>query len=589
MVSLQQPPHAMPAPVQESSEESMIAEEMRKSRRRWIWGCVIFLCVFCLFYITQIPTEFHPTPESTGLENPTFHNDGKVDYFAACEELYKDRLEPPQDNGFRMLLVACGPRLFGQEVLLDEIPWSQFDTNPRLLRFRHEHWIPLCEKLQIDPNAEPPYYSNRSFQEFYANLEKTHPGLRPENLPFDSQEYTNFRLEFADILEKWNEIPRDSNEYRELAQWLQNRSPVLDIFNEAVRKPNFVCPALSPDSIKMGWMKVGWVDSLASLTRNSSGPARLTQDLQIRISDRLGKIRNGQSENTETEIENAWYDAMSVFHLTRKPFALDVRTAHMLEKSGFDAAVQIVKLGNPTSTQLERFAKELDSFPEILFPKNELLLRKYAALDSIIYTDYNPFSTARSTSFLSYLDHFVVYLPLDRNILGKQLVRHFERSGFDEFTQSDFRYDNYHDLKTRLEDIYDYGERYEKKLNAATILSQLAVQTRSQCAADIGFHEFAPSRDAGYFCERLLPTEIDSFYERMVRMDILRTMIALERFQREHGEYPETLEKLVPQFLAEVSIDPFASPLEPLGYERNAVSSEGLYRLFSHGNVELYR
>ena len=54
--------------------------------------------------------------------------------------------------------------------------------------------------------------------------------------------------------------------------------------------------------------------------------------------------------------------------------------------------------------------------------------------------------------------------------------------------------------------------------------------------------------------------------------------IALQEFQTEHGELPERLEQLVPEYLPAVPQDPFAG--KPLTYHLDSPDS---YRLYSIG------
>lgn len=42
-----------------------------------------------------------------------------------------------------------------------------------------------------------------------------------------------------------------------------------------------------------------------------------------------------------------------------------------------------------------------------------------------------------------------------------------------------------------------------------------------------------------------------------VRRDAALVVIAAERYRRQHGQFPESAEELVPMFLAEVPIDPY--------------------------------
>jgi hypothetical protein len=59
---------------------------------------------------------------------------------------------------------------------------------------------------------------------------------------------------------------------------------------------------------------------------------------------------------------------------------------------------------------------------------------------------------------------------------------------------------------------------------------------------------------------------------------VTQVAIALERFRIVHGEYPETLEPLVPQFLDALPSDPFSQ--QPLVYR---LDKDGSFQLYSIG------
>ena len=50
------------------------------------------------------------------------------------------------------------------------------------------------------------------------------------------------------------------------------------------------------------------------------------------------------------------------------------------------------------------------------------------------------------------------------------------------------------------------------------------------------------------------------------RWTVLRTQLALKRWWFRHGKFPQTLSELIPEFLAEMPIDPFSDRDEPLKY-----------------------
>jgi hypothetical protein len=61
-------------------------------------------------------------------------------------------------------------------------------------------------------------------------------------------------------------------------------------------------------------------------------------------------------------------------------------------------------------------------------------------------------------------------------------------------------------------------------------------------------------------------------------VDLARTAIALERYRLAHGEYPETLDALAPQFIAKLPHDVING--QPLHYRREA---SGQFVLYSVG------
>lgn len=68
---------------------------------------------------------------------------------------------------------------------------------------------------------------------------------------------------------------------------------------------------------------------------------------------------------------------------------------------------------------------------------------------------------------------------------------------------------------------------------------------------------------------------ISSIVSGEARATVARTAIALELFRREHGDLPETLAELVPDFSPAVPVDPFTG--KPLQYERD----ENMYHVFT--------
>ena len=82
--------------------------------------------------------------------------------------------------------------------------------------------------------------------------------------------------------------------------------------------------------------------------------------------------------------------------------------------------------------------------------------------------------------------------------------------------------------------------------------------------------------------ERLLLPALNAavrkFANGQCSVDLARTAIALERYRLVHGEYPESLDVLAPQFIAQVPHDVING--QPLHYRR---TSDGQFVLYSVG------
>ena len=101
----------------------------------------------------------------------------------------------------------------------------------------------------------------------------------------------------------------------------------------------------------------------------------------------------------------------------------------------------------------------------------------------------------------------------------------------------------------------------------------------SEARADTAILQLLAKRNpyelfARYFL-RSMPTVSRKFVRSQTSTDLARLAIALERHRLAHGNYPETLDALVPQFIAKLPHDVING--QPLKYRRNADASFILY------------
>jgi hypothetical protein len=84
-----------------------------------------------------------------------------------------------------------------------------------------------------------------------------------------------------------------------------------------------------------------------------------------------------------------------------------------------------------------------------------------------------------------------------------------------------------------------------------------------------------------FFARLFLPSmsgAVERFAYAQASVDLARTAIALERYRLAHGEFPESLDALAPQFIAQVPHDVIGG--QPLHYRR---TSDGQFVLYSVG------
>ena len=501
-------------------------------RRYWTLALLAILVYFCL-----IPSPLRISPETTGYTEPLLPN-GDVDYFAVYEKMYIDKLSPPEDNGYRLLLAACGPRILEQNAMMNKYAWGELPTGEDSKQWFHEKWIPLCEHMYIDPYIKPRFLD---LLDFYGFMKKEwEANNQDEKAKYEYKEDDNLRQKLA-------ATPWTAEEYPVFARWLEQRTPVLDLFGVAVRKPNYGCYRWREDTL------------IAILLPDVQATRAFARDVQVRITERLGK----------GDVDGAWDDAMSMFYLSRKHFINDPIIVTNLvgiaiESMGWESAKIVLQHGNLTAEQLERFAKDLDSLPRkpvldteldrCVFPYN--ILKVCASNRRGLFVSIEMI-TSLSGDDSSHRRHWywptvgaVAFLPVDRNIAGKRMAENIqaERRIIDDSAW------NISPTVMRKAVVAQEQVLRENAYRAQFpwgFLRVPLIRTRSQLFADYIFDQFTPALQAAQ-------NALDS---ANTRLELLRMIVALERYKSDNENYPETLDALIPKYLEEVPLDPLTGRL----------------------------
>ena len=512
-------------------------------RRYWALALLALLVYFCL-----IPSPLRISPETTGYTEPLLPN-GDVDYFAVYEKMYIDKLSPPEDNGYRLLLAACGPRILEQNSMMNKYSWEELPTGEFSKQWFHEMWIPLCEHMYIDPYVKPKFLDN---PDYYAFMRKEwEANNKDSEVRYDYKEDNELHQKLA-------ATPWTAEEYPVVARWLEQRTPVLDLFAVAVRKPNFVCWRWRPEGEYIYMMLLPDAQAIRIFAR----------DLQVRVTCRLGK----------GDIDGAWNDVMSMFYLSRKHYINDpILVINLLgfaiEEMGLESAKLVLQYGNPTAEQLERFAKDLDSLPRKLVRDSEYERQlAYAGLQYLqrgsIDDFYEAIGSSKEkkftdlTTFFLYLfgglgdggphhiPRYVALLPFDRNIAGKRITKFLQT---ERRITGDSTWNINSTVRKKIdEEMEQAGIKKGEQVQSLWSLWRVPlIHTRSQLMGD-------------YMISLLFPAlrYAQEAHDRAnTRLELLRMMVALERYKSDNENYPETLDVLIPKYLEEVPLDPFTGRL----------------------------
>ena len=356
----------------------------------------------------------------------------------------------------------------------------------------------------------------------------------------------------AELHQKLIATPWTAEEYPHVAQWVEERSPLLDLFGVAVRKPNFVCWRQRPESGNL------YAVSLPDVQANRN----FGRELPIRVTERLGR----------GDIDGAWYDVMSMFYLSRNHYVHDAIIVTNLvgiavEMAGWESAKVILQHGEVTPEQLERFAQDLNSLPRKMVAVSEserystysglqLVQTSRDAFEELVGRSEAPitnletfflylFGGANDSYTVHFIPRYITLLPFDRNIAGKRVT---------EFLQTEWQRSGdsaWHLNPTAATRHFENMEQrfFERgwELNSHwSLLRFPLIRTRSELIADYVLSRFYPAF-------RLIQFAFD---RTNTHFELLRLAVALERYRSANGGYPADLEALVPQFLEEVPMEP---------------------------------
>lgn len=542
-------------------------------RKRWYY----LLLILILVWYALIPTPLKITRESHFYDQPRYNNGTRVDYEKIYYDLQDQYLSKPEENGFRNILAALGPRTLEQAALAERISWDKIKDDKNEKNWWKNNWLPLCEKLKIDPNPQPKYLDYQPLEVWLIinGVRGDEPVLEKKELnTFVNYQQVPNRISFKEsrrIVEKeiWQR-PWTDKEFPQAAKWLEKFNPLLDLFQQSVRKPVYSSFHKSDDEYQHNAMMI--------LLPDIQAQRELVRAVRVRINYRLAK----------KDINGAIDDLIGIFYLSnRMKKGVRCLVEHMLSLSiqriGVNEAALLFQCGELTKEQLARLDHEFNSI-RIDLQKSEFMEQMFNTVRLIEYSSFqylldNPDFLKNDKNGLSFFDQArmltwderwgVFFLPIDKNVA----MRHFSQY-LNElkkvFSQSDY----FSAIKAYNELLNTFAYARKENRNLKYYLDLISIKKRSQIFADLIILDLL-SGDQGM---------ITALVTEKTETELFQIGLALERYKIDNGRWPKELAELVPAYLPSVPADPYRSD-KPFVYRCNNETKE--YLLYSVGPNKL--
>ncbi|MDR1493603.1 MAG: type IV pilin protein [Planctomycetaceae bacterium] len=502
-------------------------------QRKRLWGILIAVL---LIYFCLVPSRTRISPETTGIVEP-LTADGQVDYFAAFEKTYIDKLSPPEDNGQRLLIAAFGPVVLEQMALVNTVPWEEILTDENGKNWFENYWLPLCEHLYIDPYRKPTFYEKRGFFGFMHQLKRAEKEKAGEE---------NFKDDDPDsmkLFRKLTSAPWKKEDVAEVGKWLDEYSEALDYFGMCARKPHFAC-----------WRKGHMEENslLTILLPDVQANRDFARSLQVRIAERVGR----------GDVEGAWYDVMSMKHIARHYTNDSLIVTNLVGIAISNAADKSAKLilthCRPTEEQFAKFARDLEILPSSNSGALSLTLERLVSFQMLQLLKHGKGRDVRAVMEEAYLNHsrkndipkvfsIISRLPFDANIAGKRLTKLYNEFGLKGFEIDKHFVCNPVLRRKYVKQLKKASQQVVEKIRLTNQLHRTPfIRTRSELLAECLFGYSLPALSSSYL----------AFDRYDAQNEMLRIAVALERYHLANGKYPENLNELVPKYLEMTPLDP---------------------------------
>jgi hypothetical protein len=302
-------------------------------KRSCLRGCLIVVLILALpvWYFCIHTTPLRVSEKTTYVLGPMTSDGKRIDYFRAMEERYYPPEMKTDDNGYRLIVRACGTHIEKERQQYNpntqEYDFVKIDPEP----FR----LQTYEKLGLDPNVEPTMKKIVCAHTFMEQYIKDKP-----------EERQAWSLDGMRRIGK----PWTFDDFPMLKDWLEENTAGLDLLGKAVRKPVFRIPYTRENEntpIAESWIMLDEIQMIR----------RWARALLARANYRLGT----------GDIDGAIDDIITAHHLARHAGKHGFLVSWLVGIAIEGMARSIGIAGNPefppTKEQIERLVNELDALP----------------------------------------------------------------------------------------------------------------------------------------------------------------------------------------------------------------------------------
>jgi hypothetical protein len=462
--------------------------------------------------------------------------DGYVDYVAALNEHCSKRVTP-ENNGAVLFWQAMGPAAVAREFK------------------RQENREQFFERLGMSsPPGDGDYFVR--LRDYADVLPGNPPRAEATELPAD------WRSALGDEYDRATKRPWSKEEFPKLAAWLEGNERPLRLIVQATQRPRSYVPLIARGQFPA---MIAILGPGVEQYRDAAGALKTRAMLRLH----------------EGKVDEAWRDLLACHRLARHvgrqgPTVVDVLVASQIEESACSGDAVVAELGRLTAQQAHEFRNDLGDLSRLTDLAEKFhLAERYTFLDSVTTlaregTDAVAKlggSGAGDRSYLELLFRCATLCDWDEvlrrgNADYDRLVEAARVPGPSERRKALFEFV---EGTKRLRDAQKDVESLKSMIGSPPTESQRATVTRQ--VGNFFLYVLMPS---------VLPAAIAE-QRAAVRLQLTEVAFALAAYRSDHGNYPEQLAQLVPNYVEEVPSDPFAEG--DVRYNRRG----GEYLLYSLG------